>query len=325
MVIMASGYYGRALKAMAWPYPLRLFYENTTRGFLLAAVGLQVALLCALLFELKHGRYGLFAGLAFFYIAMLPASRFIGVAGAVPEFAERYLYFPSIGLTLLLAYGLRFLGERFALPAALIPVLLLTLVLTPLCWARNAEWADEAILFENEYRRGGHGESALHAVTTSRLQQRDYAGTAEICDRHFETQWSSGKVSNNCGLAYGALGRIDEAEQALLFATSQRRGRILAHNNLASLYLRLGRWGDAKEHFELAIEYEPNASVRAFREGKKLLLLYPGQRTKLLEARDHFEEALRLQPDLIPAQQWLESVNRRLESPQGAEDSRADP
>jgi tetratricopeptide (TPR) repeat protein len=313
-VIATAGYYGQALKVVVWPYPLKLFYESTTRSFLLVTVGLQLVLLCAVLFELKQRRYGLLAGLAFFYIAMLPASRFIGLAGVIPEFAERYLYFPSIGLTLLLAYGLRFLGERSAFPAAMAPVLLLTLVMTPVCWARNAEWTDESILFENEYRRGGHGESAVHAVTTSRLQQRDYSGAAEICDRHFDLQWLSGKLSINCGWAYGALGRIHEAEQAFLFATSQRKGRILAHNNLASLYLRLGRREEALKHFELAIDAEPNAAVREFREGQKLLLLYPGQRTILLEARGHFEEALRLQPDLIPAQQQLESVTNRLES-----------
>ena len=105
--------------------------------------------------------------------------------------------------------------------------------------------AKEATLFENEYRRGSQGEETLYAVTTTRLQQRDYAGTVEICDRHFETQWASGKFSNNCGLAYGAVGRTAEAESALLFATKQRKGKILAHNNLAMLYLRLGRWDDA--------------------------------------------------------------------------------
>jgi tetratricopeptide (TPR) repeat protein len=125
-------------------------------------------------------------------------------------------------------------------------------------------------------------------------------------------------------LAYGVIGRTEEAESALLFATSQRKGKILAHNNLAALYLRLGRKDDAEEQLEMAIRSERNPALRAFREGKKVLLLYPKNRTKLFEAKRHFEEALRLQPGLIPAQQWLENINQRLESPRRAGRSEPD-
>jgi tetratricopeptide (TPR) repeat protein len=324
LILGTAGYYGQALKVMVWPYPLKLFYEQPPISHQIAALVLQLALMCAALLAMWRKRYGLITGLAFFYIAMLPASRFVGVAGYVPEMAERYLYFPSIGLAILLAFALRFLAQKFAYSLVLVPVLLAVLVMTPMSLARNAEWKDEATLFENEYRRGSHGEEALYAVTTARLQQRDFAGAAELCDNHFEAQWSSGKLSNNCGLAYGVIGRTEEAESALLFATSQRKGKILAHNNLAALYLRLGRKDDAEEQLEMAIRSERNPALRAFREGKKVLLLYPKNRTKLFEANRHFEEALRLQPGLIPAQQWLENINQRLESPRRAGRSEPD-
>jgi tetratricopeptide (TPR) repeat protein len=312
MILGTAGYYGQALKAMVWPHPLKLFYEQPPIPFQAAALVLQLALMGAALLALLRRRLGLITGLVFFYVALLPASRFIGAAGYVPEMAERYLYFPSIGLAILLAFALRFLAQRFAYHLVLIPVLLAVLVMTPICWARNAEWKSEAALFENEYRRGSHGEEALYAVTTSRIQKGDFPGAVEVCDRHFESQWISGKLSNNCGLAYSVVGRIEEAESALLFATSQRRGRILAHNNLASLYLRLGRRDDAEEQLDLAIRAENNPALRAFREGKKVLLLYPNDRTRLFEAKRHFEEALRLRPGLIPAQAWLDNTRQRL-------------
>lgn len=322
LLLGTAGYYGQALNAMLWPYPLKLFYEQPPESFQIVALVLQLALILAALLELRRKRYGLIIGLTFFYIAMLPASRFMGVAGYVPELAERYLYLPSIGLAILLAFALRFLGQKFTYPGVLVPVLLAVLVMTPVCLARNAEWADETSLFENEYRRGGHGEEALYAVTTVRLQQRDVDGVVEICDRHYEAQWSSGKLSNNCGLAYGAAGRTTEAESALLFATTQRKGKILAHNNLAMLYLRLGRWDDAKEQLDMAVQAERNPALRAFREGKNVLLLYPKARSKLFEAKRHFEEALRLQPGLIPAKHWLENTERAIESSQPAEPPR---
>jgi tetratricopeptide (TPR) repeat protein len=324
LIIGTAGYYGQALKVMVWPYPLKLFYELPSISFQIVAFVLQLVLMFAALLAWWRKRIGLITGLAFFYIAMLPASRFVGAAGYVPEMAERYLYFPSIGLAILLAFALRYLGQKFAFSRVLVPALLAVLVLTPMCLARNTEWADEATLFENDYRRGSHGEEALYAVTSARLQQRDYAGTAELCDSHFEAQWTSGKLSNNCGLAYGVVGRTEEAENALLFATSQRKGKILAHNNLAALYLRLGRPADAEEQLEMAIRSERNPALRAFREGKKILLLYRNDRTKLFEAKRHFEEALRLQPGLIPAQQWLENTEQRLESSRRGRRNEAD-
>jgi tetratricopeptide (TPR) repeat protein len=314
LLVATAGYYGQALKVMIWPYPLKLFYEAPPIIFQALALVLQLALMCVALLQLRRKRFGLITGLAFFYIAMLPASRFMGLAGVIPELAERYLYFPSIGLTILLAFALQFLGQRFTYPRVVATVLLAVLVLTPICWARNSEWADEATLFENEYRRGGHGEEALHAVTSARLQQEDFTGAVEICDRHIETQWISGKLSGYCGVSYGAVGRTEEAESALLRATRFRKGKILAHNNLAMLYLRLGRWDDAKEQLEMAVQFEEIPALRAFREGKMVLMLYPRNRKKFLEARQHFEEALRLQPGLIPAQHWLENTNQALDS-----------
>jgi tetratricopeptide (TPR) repeat protein len=315
VLLNLAGNWGEAFKAMVWPYPLKLYYDPPTVFFQWSALVLHLSLITAAVFGYRKKRFGLIAGLAFFYIAMLPASQFIGLLDNLPSMAERYLYFPSAGLAIWLAFGLRFLGRRFSFSIALAPVMVALVVLTPLCWARNAEWANEVILFESEYRNGGRGETVLSLLTSARFQERNYARVIEICDLHVDKQKRSGKFSNNCALAYSRLGRNEEAERAFLFATRQKSVMTQAHNNLATYYLRLGRRGEARKHFELAIETESIPALHAYRKGKMLVLLHRTDRAKLAEAKSHFEEALRLQPGLIPARRWVERLNRTLGSP----------
>ena len=115
---------------------------------------LQLALVIMAIVGFRQKRYGLIAGLAFFYIAMLPASRIIGETGANPHLAERYIYLPSVGLAIVLAFGLKWLTQRFNLRTAIAPVLMALVILTPVTWARNAEWASDVLLYESDYRQG---------------------------------------------------------------------------------------------------------------------------------------------------------------------------
>ena len=189
------------------------------------------------------------------------------------------------------------------------------LVLTPICWARNAEWANEVILFESEYRNGSRGGNVLRLLTGAQLLEGNNTRVVEICDLHVGKQKSVGRYGNHCAIAYSQLERNEDAERAFLLATSKKSVRTQAHANLALFYLRLDRREDARKHFELAIETESDPALRSYRKGELLVMLHRNDRAKLIEARSHFEEALRLQPHLAPARQWLERLNRTLDSP----------
>jgi tetratricopeptide (TPR) repeat protein len=269
--------------------------------------------LAVYLFRRKH--VALFFGLVFFYLALVPASRLVGDPSVMPHLAERYLYFPSVGLLVALAGGLRILVQRLDSRWAISAVLVLLIVLTPLTWARNAEWSGEIRLFESDYLRGNNSESVLVGLTAAHLKAGSFRQAAEICDDHVADQERLGKLSINCAVGYSRLRRLEEAERAYLFATATKAARSKAHANLARMYLDQGRRREAKKQFELAIEAEKLPANRAWRKGHMLVRLYPRNRKKLLEARAHFEEALELQPTLAPARLWLERVDRYLGTP----------
>lgn len=307
-----AGLYYESFKIMLWPAALSIKHGAISLFSRYAGIALNLALVSFAIYELKRKRHGLFLGLSFFYIALLPSSRIIGDPGILPHLAERYLYFPSVGLAILLAFGLRYLARRFdvLLPASV--VVLLMMVLTPITWARNAVWASEVQLFESEYSQGNYISSVLVWLTGAHLRDSGTGRVADICDRHIKIQERNAKLSTNCAVAYKRLGRLDEAERAYLFGAEHKSTGAIAHANLGRFYLDQDRWSEAKKHFEMAVEAESLPANRAFRKGHMLVRLYPSDRQKLLEAKALFEEALELQPSLAPARQWLARVNQAL-------------
>jgi len=211
-LLAANSVWFESLKMFVWPHPLQIYHPVFSVNTWLALV-LQLVLLGLAIRGFIQKRYGLIAGLAFFYIAMLPASRIIASMGGIPHLAERYIYLPSVGLAIALAFGLKWLTQRFNLRTAMAAVFMALVILTPITWARNADWASDVLLFESDYRKGNRQRSVLHMLVSAHLKEKNYSRATEICDRHAAELKKPGQFNQRCGLAYGQLGRFDDAEQ----------------------------------------------------------------------------------------------------------------
>jgi hypothetical protein len=84
-----AGNWGIGLKLMVWPYPLQLNYLPLPTATAVAMIGGQLALIGLGLAQLRRGRSALLAGLAWFYLALLPASRLFTLGRGTP-LGERY-------------------------------------------------------------------------------------------------------------------------------------------------------------------------------------------------------------------------------------------
>ena len=312
-VLPAIGVWFDSLRIVVWPHPLLLYHSGSSTNAWLALV-LQLTLVIMAILMLRQKRYGLFTGLTFFYIAMLPASRIIGESGGYPHLAERYIYLPSVGLAIALAFGLKWLTQQFNFRTSMFSVLIALVILTPITWARNAEWASDVLLYESEYRQNRQRGMILHLLVGAHLRQKNYSRALEICDRHTAKMKKMENFSNRCGLVYGQVGRIDDAERSFLLALNKQEIKASTHNNLANMYLHLGRRSDAQKHFELAVDTERNSALREYRKSYMLTKLYPSDRARLLEAKTHLEQALQLQPQLVAARQLLQQLNEKLGS-----------
>jgi tetratricopeptide (TPR) repeat protein len=299
---------------IAWPDRLSTFHNPPDRLWQISSLVFQLLVLGVAVFAYRRNRPGWLAGLVFFYLAYLPASRLFATAGEFPHLAERYFYFPAVGLLILLALGLRCVGQRWDRLAAAAPILLALTLLTPLTWARNADWADEVRLFERDLNKVPGNWSLLRVLTGALLREGNYQRIVDICDANAHRPGLAGRYANHCAIAYGRLGQDDKAEREYRRALADDASRTVAHANLARYYLRVGRRNEAEEHFQLAVETEQDPARRAYRAGLMLARLHPSNRARLLEAKAHFEEALRLQPQMASARQWLGEIERFLAS-----------
>ncbi len=188
-----------------------------------------------------------------------------------------------------------------------------TAILTPVTWARNAEWASDLQLSEAEYRKGMKEGRILQALVVHNLNAKHVSRAIEICDMHaksFRRDWGLGY---QCGFAYESARRYNDATQAFLRAANNRRAAGKIYLALALMDVRLNRKQEAKKYFEKSIDlaYEPVSEE--YHTALMLIKLYPFDRSSLLQAKAHLEQALKLQPGYYPARQLLEKVEEVLE------------
>ena len=316
-IVYFSEFLGESLKVMVWPYPLQLYHPEPLAFMSAGYVALHLILIIIFILQLKWKRYGLAAGLAFCYISTLPATRFFGILGGTPELAERYLYVPSIGLAIMLAFALRSLAQRYG-PHVLvgigIPILVVLIAVT---WDRNMEWASEATLFETEYQRGDRTLSTLRLLTAAQLTAKNQARVVEICDENQEKQekYALSKFVHYCAIAYEHQHRYEEAERAHLLRTDHPKVKVNASIDLARFYIRLERFRDAEKYFNTAIERSNDAAQKALYEAEMILSLNPKSRKQGIVARTYIIEALRIRPGWTQAESMLKSLDHALNRP----------
>jgi len=307
----AVGLWFEALKMQLWPHPLQIYYDPPQTSVWLALAA-QVAVLAGAVMAFVHKRPLFLTGLVFFYVAMLPSSGIIGGPGAYPGLADRIMYLPSVGFVIVLAFGLRLLAQKFSLNAAVIATLVITAVLIPLTWARNADWDNDILLFETDYSKLQSKAPILNTMLAAYLREHNYARAVEICDENRQAILAGHSAGVHCGSAYGQVGRFREAEQAYLSVASQSMGGVFADFNLAMMYIHLGRRAEAEEHIAAAIAAEPKAFLRNYFKAVALIQMHPSDRNSLLEAQALLQQALELQPQHVESRKELELLNQRL-------------
>jgi len=285
---------------LVWPWPLRATYEDYAVRGLGAAVALHCGLLgAAAVLARRAPAFAL--GVLFFYVAMLPSTKLLSDPAVL---AERFVYLPSVGPAVGLAFGLAWLASRFGRRAAFVAGSALAALLLPLSLRRNLDWRSKAALWEAEVRNGPTDWKALHNLSQVYLGQRRYEDAVALCDRGLAVAWQKQGLHTNRAIALASLGRIDEAEASFLRSLELNPGDPVEHANLARLYVMAGRRVEAQKSYERAIAAEADPALAHALRGEMLLRCHqdaPG-------ARGEFEAALTLAPRLRPALTGLREV-----------------
>jgi len=299
------------LKTLLWPHPLQIYYDAPRTSTWVTLV-IQVAALVVAIGVYLRKRPLLLVGLVFFYVAILPSSGLMGESDRYPGLADRILYLPSVGFTIMIAFGLMLFARKFSLNSAVIATLVISAVLIPLTWSRNADWVTDVLLFETDYQKLRYKGPILNTLLAAQLREKNYARAVQLCDAHLKRFAFLYDLGAHCGTAYGQVGRFKDAERAFLSVRRRPIASSFAHFNLAMMYLHLGRRTEAQQQVDLAIEGEEKAFLRKYFEAVALIQMHPTERSSLLAARALLMEALELQPQHTESREELELLNQKL-------------
>ncbi|MCB1196280.1 tetratricopeptide repeat protein [bacterium] len=248
--INAILYYSRLI---AVPDHLRPAYDT---HFLHSPVTLLVsipftALIITLIVKNKTAHPTISFMLTWFLIALLPVSGLIFLQHPI---AERYLYFPCIGILFPIVYFIqRTLNEKWI--RALYFFCIMTLLLFRSI-AQNTVWNTEFSLWDYavKYSQNNYNTCANYAVVLSeagRIQEAIlYYKKALAIDNRAQSHY-------NLGNAYNQLGLKSKAEEEFRTSIKLDPNYSEAHNNLAKLLAEKGKYHEAINCLEKAIGLNP--------------------------------------------------------------------
>jgi tetratricopeptide (TPR) repeat protein len=250
----------------AWPFDLAVYYPHpaSPRGAGLPAW--KVGGAAVLLLSTTAGALALWrrapyvlAGWLWYVGTLVPVIGLLQVGDQA--YADRYSYFPQVGLLVALCWGVADLARRHAETAAAVAAAA-ALALAVVTGVQLATWRDSTSLWQHDLRAAGPSPLAYM----------------------------------NLGAALGETGNDAGSEQALREAIRIDQNAIMAHINLGDLLLRQGDLQGAAGEFQIACEVKPEYAQPYTQLGDVLCRL-----GRLDEAARLHEKAIQLAPDLSGA------------------------
>jgi protein O-mannosyl-transferase len=286
--------YARYLGKTFWPVKLAVPYVNPGHWSWLEAGGsvLVVVGVCLAAFWLGSRWRFLLVGWCWFLGTLIPV---IGLTEGWGTFmADRYTYTPSIGVLMLIVWGVCELTRSWR---SQVPVLLvLGGVVMALCLILTREqlgyWQDGETLFRHTLAVTENNDVAHNNLGTAlekkgRINEaiRQYQEAIRLKADRVETR-------NNLGVALGRNGQMEEAVKQFQEAIRLKPGDAPSHNNLGGAFYQQGRTDEAIRQYQEAIRLNPDYADP--HNGLGVALDKSG---RIDEAIHQLQEAIRLKPD----------------------------
>jgi tetratricopeptide (TPR) repeat protein len=320
--------YVRYLSKLFWPTDLAIIYPYPHHWPVLFVVGAALLLItwsALFIFRSKQNPY-LIVGWLWFLGTLVPTIGLVQVGAQ--SMADRYTYIPSIGLFILVVWGMNDLFDLWPerkkfLPLAASVAFAGCLAVTSLqlnYWQSSIQLFLHAISVTTDnyvadntlgkaFERAGDKEKALFLYSeTVRLEPRYPQGQFNLAmsllkygktDEALAHLKSAANLTPNdpdiqydLGIYFVQHDRLEEAAQRFNIALTDRPEFPEAHNALGSVLSRQNRLDEAIAQFSEALRLMPDFAVAHLNLATTLV-----KQKKIAEAIPHFAEAVRLKPD----------------------------
>lgn len=211
------------------------------------------------------------AAAGLFLAALAPSLAIVMFSISETQLAERYLYIPSAGLCLVVVFLLLRLGEAVLHNTSdmvrALPLLVVVLMALPAAGAtrqRNDVWQSDLDFWTDTVEKApDQGLPRLHLG----IALSDTADSKDLMDRYRKT---TGATQDDKTLAAQLNEKAIESYKEARLKYDDTEGRTKAHNNLGSLYIKLGRYSEAIPEFKAALDMDPDYPTPYYNWGLSL-------------------------------------------------------
>jgi tetratricopeptide (TPR) repeat protein len=288
------------LEKTFWPHNMAVFYPFSEQLPLWQVIGASLLILIittAVIIMIKRLPY-MFAGWMWFSITIAPVIGIIQVSIAAPyAMADRYHYLPSIGLAVMLAWGIPALikseeiRKKVLFPAGIIFLAIISFI----SWNQCGYWKNSIELFSHALKVTDDNWLAYNNRGGAYNGLGNYRQAIEDLNRAIEIKPGYEQPYVNRGNAYAGLGNykqaIEDYNEAIRLKAADR-----TYYDRGTLYGKHGQYQLAIEDFNKAIGLNPDY-IKAY-NNRGIVYTEMGIYQKALE---DFNEAIRLKPDYADA------------------------
>jgi tetratricopeptide (TPR) repeat protein len=221
-------------------------------------------------------------------------------------FAERYLYFPSAGLAILVGWaGVRVLeSNRKSLLGAAAGAMTLVLALAGWAtWQRSAVWRDSVSLWTDTVRQTPESAAAQEYLCAALYEAGRFQEAGERCREALRLDGTRVDARINLGNTLAVLGDLDGALASLDDALRLRPNSVGAWTTRGLVRMAQGASDDALRCYARALEIDPNNA-----EARNVLGVAYARLGRPDEARRELARAVQLAPDREEYRRNLESL-----------------
>ena len=255
-----------------WPYDMAIFYPFPDQIPLWQVLGASLLILVstvAVIVMIKRLPY-LFTGWMWFSITIAPVIGIIQISLATPyAMADRYHYLPSIGLAVMMAWGMPALikseeiRKKLLYPAGIIFLAFLSF----LSWKQCGYWQNTITLFNHTLKVTDHNWLAYNIRGNAHRSLGNYRQAIEDYDKVIEIKPGYIEAYMNRGIAYNDLGNYRQAIEDYGRVIEINPGYADAYNKRGAAYNVLGNYRQAIEDYGRAIKINPGYADAYYNRG----------------------------------------------------------
>jgi hypothetical protein len=248
-----------------WPQNMAVFYPFPTHiplWQILGASFLIIAMTVAVMAMVKRLPY-LFVGWMWFSITIFPVT---GIFFQIwlCAMTDRYHYLPSIGLAVMLAWGVpsliksEDLRKKILFPAGILFIAALSFI----TWKQCGYWKNGATVFNHAILATNHNYLAHANLGPFLVEEGKITEAIYHYDESIRINPDFADAYFNRGNAFSNLGQYQDAIEDYNKAIYLEPDFAETYNNRGVAYYKLARYESALENFNRAIILKPNSAMQ---------------------------------------------------------------